>query len=144
MKGIKMNIENLEKIFNENYSVKQMISYFIITYENTEDKLNFNDLMHNLIINLIKTDKKDVFNIIDTNNIHDIDLYWKLTTKQLISYGYIIFSDFIMCNQRREAIEIIKDFNTIYKLYSPSNAEEFVKNKINKQEANLYIKVLNA
>lgn len=139
-----MNIENLEKIFNENYSVKQMISYFIITYENTEDKLNFNDLMHNLIINLIKTDKKDVFNIIDTNNIHDIDLYWKLTTKQLISYGYIIFSDFIMCNQRREAIEIIKDFNTIYKLYSPSNAEEFVKNKINKQEANLYIKVLNA
>lgn len=137
-----MEEKNLEKLFNKKYSVKQMVSYFIITYQNTENKLNFNEIMNNLIMKMIKVEEKKVLDMVDIKIIFDIDVYWKVTTNQIISYAYIIFNNLISNKPKNTITDIIKEFKSVYKIYSPSNAEEFVKNKINENETNLYIKTL--
>ena len=47
----------LEKLLNERYSAKQMVSYFIIGFKDTENKNEFEEIMNNVTTAIVNIDK---------------------------------------------------------------------------------------
>ena len=58
-----------------------------------------------------------------------------MTVDQLFYYGYIMFYNFSIRKQNVTLKDIQEEFVYLMKLYSPSNAEEFVENQIIKEES---------
>ncbi len=122
-----MKKSEIEKLTNKRYTIKQAIAYFIETYVNVEDKLNFKEIMNKLILNLIKIDEKEIMEKIE---VTDVEYFWSINVEQLISYAYIIFEKITNTKQEVEIRNIIEELKNAIKLYSPNNAEEFVENKM--------------
>ncbi len=117
----------LEKLLHERYSVKQMVSYFIIGFENTENKDRFDEIMNNITTIVVNIDKNKLVDLVDMELIEKIDLYWNLNVEQILSYAYIVFKNFIKANRIIEIKDIVNEFIVVAKLYSPENAVEQVK-----------------
>ncbi len=119
----------IDKLVNERYSIKQMIGYFIIGYNNTKDKENFNKILENIITTIIKVNKNKILDKIDVKLIENIEIYWNLTIEQVLCYGYIVFEYLMNSTQRISIKDIVNEFNIISKIYSPDNAIEYVNKK---------------
>ncbi len=119
----------IDKLVNERYSVKQMIGYFIIGYNDTTDKENFNKILENIITTIIKVNKNKILDKIDVKLIENIEIYWNLTIEQVLCYGYIVFEYLMNSTQKISIKDIVNEFNIISKIYSPDNAIEYVNKK---------------
>lgn len=127
-----MNENMIEKLLTQRYSVKQMIGYFILGYENTNNKDNFSEILNNITSTLIKIDKKRLVDMIDSKFIESIDLYWSLNAEQVLCYAYLVFKYLIKSKRHIEIQNIISEFMTVSKIYSPDNAVEYIKEKMKK------------
>lgn len=121
--------EEINKLMNKKYTVKQAVAYFIESYVNVEEKLNFKKIMNKLILTLIQIDEKG---IVETIKVPEIDYYWTITVEQLISYAYIIFEKLTNTKRKIDIRDIIEEFKSTIKLYSPNNAEEYVNRELEK------------
>lgn len=119
----------IDKLVNERYSIKQMIGYFIIGYNDTTDKENFNKILENIITTIIKVNKNKILDKIDVKLIENIEIYWNLTIEQVLCYGYIVFEYLMNSTQKISIKDIVNEFNIISKIYSPDNAIEYVNKK---------------
>ena len=119
----------LEKLLNEIYSAKQMVSYFIIGFKDTENKNEFEEIMKNVTTAIVNIDKNKLLNLVDSVFIEEIDLYWNLTVEQMLSYAYIVFNNLMRANRIIEIKDIVSQFLVVAKLYSPDNAVEYVRKK---------------
>ena len=122
--------EELEKLASKKYTVKQAIAYYIISYVDTKNKVDLKELINSLMHKIMRIDEKKILEMIDKEKISNIDYQWMLTAEQVLAYGYIIFNNVAMARQIIKPNDIKKEFESIVKLYSPSNAEEFVKRKL--------------
>lgn len=123
-----MNDKIIEKLVNERYSVKQMIAYFIVGYLNTKGKKEFKEILNSILFQIINVNKTEILKIISVKNIADIDIYWSLTAEQMLCYAYIVFENLMKGNQKIQIQDIKNEFIVLAKLYSPSNAVEYVTN----------------
>ena len=106
-----------------------MIGYFIIGYNDTTDKENFNKILENIITTIIKVNKNKILDKIDVKLIENIEIYWNLTIEQVLCYGYIVFEYLMNSTQKISIKDIVNEFNIISKIYSPDNAIEYVNKK---------------
>ncbi len=120
----------LEKLLNERYSAKQMVSYFIIGFKDTENKNEFEEIMNNVTTAIVNIDKNKLVDLVDSVFIEEIDLYWNLTVEQMLSYAYIVFNNLMRANRVIEIKDIVSQFLVVAKLYSPDNAVEYVRKKL--------------
>ena len=120
----------LEKLLNERYSAKQMVSYFIIGFKDTENKNEFEEIMNNVTTAIVNIDKNKLVDLVDSVFIEEIDLYWNLTVEQMLSYAYIFFNNLMRANRVIEIKDIVSQFLVVAKLYSPDNAVEYVRKKL--------------
>lgn len=123
-----MDEKIVQKLISERYSVKQMIAYFIVGYLNTEDKEEFKNILNSISSQIIKIDKTEILKMIRVKYIEDIDIYWRLTAEQMLCYAYIVFESLMKENRKIRIQDIKNEFIVLSKLYSPSNAVEYVKN----------------
>lgn len=119
----------LEKLLHERYSVKQMIGYFIIGFKETENKDKFEEIINNVTTVVVNIDKNKLVDLVNTEVIEKVDLYWNLTVEQMLSYAYIVFTNLMKFNRNIELKDITSEFLVVAKLYSPDNAVEYVRNK---------------
>lgn len=119
----------IEKLLHERYSVKQMISYFIIGFKDTENKDKFDEIMNNVTTIIVNIDKNKLVDLVDIEFIEKIDLYWNLNIEQILSYSYIVFKNLMKSNRTIELKDIVSEFLVVAKLYSPDNAVEYVEKK---------------
>ena len=123
-----MNDKIIEKLLNERYSVKQMIAYFIVGYLNTKDKEELKEVLNSISSQIIKINKTEILKMISVKYIEDIDIYWRLSAEQMLCYAYIVFENLMKANQKIQVQDIKNEFIALAKLYSPSNAVEYLEN----------------
>ena len=123
-----MDEKIVQKLISQRYSVKQMIAYFIFGYLNTEDKEEFKNILNSISSQIIKIDKTEILKMIRVKYIEDIDIYWRLTAEQMLCYAYIVFESLMKENRKIRIHDIKNEFIVLSKLYSPSNAVEYVEN----------------
>ena len=119
----------IDKLLYERYSVKQMIGYFIVGYDNTTDKNDFNKILDNITRAIVSVNKSKILDIIDAKFIENIESYWNLTIEQVLCYGYIVFEYLMNSTQKIKSKDIVNEFNIIAKIYSPDNAVEYANKK---------------
>lgn len=125
-------IEDLKKIENKRYSVKQALAYYIVSFNNSEEK-DFESLMKKLIeVLLDMPNENKVLEQINSELLVEIKNYWTLTLDQLTAYGCIVFHNLAFKNQQFSEKDILQEFIYTMRLHSPSNAEEFVNEKLKK------------
>lgn len=123
-----MNDKIIEKLLNERYSVKQMIAYFIVGYLKAEDKEELKEVLNSISSQIIKINKTEILKMISVKYIEDIDVYWRLSAEQMLCYAYIVFGNLMKANQKIQIQDIKNEFIALAKIYSPSNAIEYVEN----------------
>lgn len=123
-----MNDKIIEKLVNERYSVKQMIAYFIVGYLNAKNKGEFKEILNSILSQIINVNKTEILKMISAKHIVDIDICWKLNAEQMLCYAYIIFENLMKANQKIQIQDIKNEFIVLAKIYSPSNAVEYVEN----------------
>lgn len=122
--------EKIEKLASKKYTVKQAIAYYVISYIDTENKLNLRELISNLMNKIIRIDEKKILEMREAKIIEKTKYQWILTADQVLSYGYIIFNNLAMARQTIRPKDITKEFESVVKLYSPNNAEEFLEKEL--------------
>lgn len=127
-------IEDLKKIENKRYSVKQALAYYIVSFNNSKKK-DFESIMKMLIENLIDMpDENKVLEQTKSDLIVKITKYWSLTVDQVVSYAHILFYNLTFAEQKFTEKDILSEFTFVMRLYSPSNAEEFVERQIERMK----------
>ena len=124
-----MKKKEIEKLLNKQYSVKQMIAYFIVGFENASDKQDMKGILNSIAETIVKVENTKVLDMIDIQTISKVDYYWNLNVEQVLSYGYLIFERLLKAKQIINVEDIMKEFLVIVKLYSADNAVECVDNK---------------
>ena len=122
--------EEIEKLVNKKYTVKQAIAYYVISYIDTENKLDLRELISNLMNKIMRIDEKKILEMREAKIIEETKYQWILTSDQVLSYGYIIFNNLTMARQTIRPKDITKEFESVVKLYSPNNAEEFLEREL--------------
>lgn len=131
-------MKEISKIENERYSVKQAISYYIISYRNTEKKTDFKSIMSELLIKLLEIPEQDeVLVQVNIDILEKIKAYWTLNLDQVVSYAYIVFHNLTFTSQTFTENEIVSECKYVMQLYSPNNAEEFVERQIKRNNGKL-------
>lgn len=126
-------IEDLKKIENKKYSVKQALAYYIVSFNKVKEK-EFESIIKNLIETLIDMpDENKVLEQIDTDLLAEVENYWTLTVDQVVSYAYIMFYNLTFAGQSFIDKDILEEFIFIMRLYSPNSAEEFVERQMERK-----------
>lgn len=126
-------IEDLKKIENKKYSVKQALAYYIVSFNKVKEK-EFESIIKNLIETLIDMpDENKVLEQIDTDLLAEVENYWTLTVDQVVSYAYIMFYNLTFAGQSFIDKDILGEFIFIMRLYSPNSAEEFVERQMERK-----------
>lgn len=112
----------LEKLLQEKYSIKQMIGYFIVGYNNAEDKSDCNKILNSITTSIIEIDKNKLLDMIDRKYIEGIDLFWRVNVEQMLAYAYIVFRNLFRYDKEILIEDIIEEFKQTSKLESPNNA----------------------
>lgn len=124
-----MELKEYKEINNRRYSPKEALAHFIISAENVNNK-DIESLQGSLEqIFMQNLGNKNILEKIDIKLFEKIINYWSLTLNQAMSYGYIIFSNLIFEDKKFTPEQITDMFGYVMRLYSPDNAEEFVRNK---------------
>lgn len=124
-------MKEINKIENKRYSVKQAISYYIVSYRSSDKKTDFRNIMSELLIKLLEIPEQDeVLDRVSIDTLEKIKLYWSLNLDQLVSYAYIVFHNLTFTNQEFTENDIVSESIYVMQLYSPNNAEEFVERQM--------------
>lgn len=124
--------EDLRKIENKKYTVKQALAYYIVSFNNSKEN-DFENLMKKLIEVLIDMPNENkILEQINAELLVEIKNYWTLTLDQVTAYGCIIFHNLSFKNQEFSENDILQEFIYTMRLHSPSNAEDFVNEKLKK------------
>ena len=120
-------MKKINTLENKKYSVKQAISYYIISYRNAEKKTDFKSIMSELLMTMLEIpEQNEVLKQVNPTVLEKINMYWSLDINQVVSYAYIIFRDLTLTNQTVSERIIVSECEYVMRLYSPNNAEEFV------------------
>lgn len=127
-------IEDLKKIENKRYSVKQALAYYIVSFKSAKEK-DFESIMKKLIETLIDMpDENKVLEQTRVDLIVEIKNYWSLTVDQVVSYAHILFYNLTFAGQKFTKKDILSEFIFVMRLYSPNNAEEFVERQMERMK----------
>lgn len=125
-----MNIEKYKKEKRRRYSPKETLAYFIVISKKANEK-SINNFQNYLSSELLyHLNDNDIIFEIDSNLLEKIINYWSLTRSQVVAYSYILFDNLIFENKDFSEENITDMFVYLMRLYSPSDAEEFVENKL--------------
>lgn len=124
-----MKKKEVEKLLDKRYSVKQMIAYFIVGFENVVDKEDMKGILNSIADTIVKVENTKILEMIDIQLVAVVDYYWNLNVEQVLSYGYLIFETLLKAKQIIRIEDIVKEFLVIVKLYSADNAVECVNKK---------------
>jgi hypothetical protein len=128
-----MNKEDIEKLAEEKYSIKEVVAYFLVGYKNAKDKKNFYEIIKSIIQCMIDIKPTKILEMIeDIELIADVILFWSINAEQMISYAYLLFKPLSHQNRKLKDEDIVSQFEVLTKLFSPDNAVEVVNEKINK------------
>lgn len=124
-----MELKEFEEIKNRRYSPKETLAYLIISVNKAKTKSmqNFVTILEEEIIKDIN--KSYYMDKIQRKSLEKIINYWSLSIDQVIAYGYIVFNSIAFEEKPLTEDKITDVFAYTMRLYSPDNAEEFVKNK---------------
>lgn len=124
-----MELKEFEEIKNRRYSPKETLAYLIISVKKAKTKSmqNFVTILKEEIIKDIN--KSYYMDKIRRELLEKIINYWSLSIEQVIAYGYIVFNNIAFEEKPLTEDKIADVFAYTMRLYSPDNAEEFVKNK---------------
>lgn len=129
-----MELNEYKQIKNRRYSPKEVLAHFIISNGDVVNK-EFKTLVASLENTFIKNiNNKTILEKVDIALLKKIENYWSLSIGQAIAYGMIVFHNLSFENKEFNEKEITDMFVYVMKLYSPSNAVEFVKTKYNNIE----------
>ena len=128
-KGIKNGRKNIREIITRKIFCKTNDRLFIIGFKETENKDKFEEIINNVTTVVVNIDKNKLVDLVNTEVIEKVDLYWNLTVEQMLSYAYIVFTNLMKFNRNIELKDITSEFLVVAKLYSPDNAVEYVRNK---------------
>lgn len=124
------NIEDSKIIENKKYSPKEALAYFVVSAKNVMNK-NLESHITSLKEELLKnTNNKQILENLKSESLEKIINYWSLSVKEVLSYGYIVFNNLLFEDKELTEREIADMFIYVMRIYSPRNAEEFARNKI--------------
>lgn len=124
-----MKFKEYKEIKNRRYSPKEVLAHLVIIADNIVSK-NLESLTNSLEqVFIDNINNKNILEKLELNVLEKITNYWSLTLNQAMSYGYIVFNNLIFEEKEFTQEKIADMFVYVMRLYSPDNAEEFVKNK---------------
>ena len=128
-----MEINEYKKIKNKTYSPKEVLAHLVICKESITSK-DFKSIMVSLEDTFLKNiNNKKLFENLSMTSLRKIKNYWTLSVEQAIAYGIIVFYFLYFEDRNFNEREITDMFEYAMRLYSPDNAVDFVKNKLNKK-----------
>ena len=127
-----MELNEYKQIKNRRYSPKEVLAHFIISNGDVINK-EFKSMVASLENTFIKNiNNKTILEKVDIDLLKKIENYWSLSIGQAIAYGMIVFHNLSFENKEFNEKEITDMFVYVMRLYSPSNAVEFVREKFKK------------
>ena len=127
-----MELNEYKQIKNKRYSPKEVLAHFIISNGDVVNK-EFKSMVASLENTFIKNiNNKTILEKVDITLLKKIENYWSLSIGQAMAYGMIVFYNLGFENKEFNEKEITDMFVYVMRLYSPSNAVEFVKEKFKK------------
>lgn len=127
-----MELNEYKQIKNMRYSPKEVLAHFIISNGDVVNK-EFKSMVASLENTFIKNiNNRTILEKVDITLLKKIENYWSLSIGQAIAYGMIVFYNLGFENKEFNEKEITDMFVYVMRLYSPSNAVEFVKEKFKK------------
>lgn len=127
-----MEFNEYKQIKNKRYSPKEVLAHFIISNGDVVNK-EFKSRMASLENTFIKNiNNKTILEKVDITLLKKIENYWSLSIGQAMAYGMIVFYNLGFENKEFNEKEITDMFVYVMRLYSPSNAVEFVREKFKK------------
>lgn len=125
-----MKFKEYKEIKNRRYSPKEVLAHLVISSENIVNK-NVESLTNSLEQVFIENiSNQNILEKLELNVLEKITNYWSLTLNQAMSYGYIVFNNLIFEEKEFTQEKIADMFVYAMRLYSPDNAEDFVKSKL--------------
>lgn len=122
--------EDLKMIENKIYSPKEALGYFVVSSKNVINK-NLESYIISLKEELLKNiNNKQIIENLKLKNLERIINFWSLSAKEVLAYGYIVFQNLLFEGKEQIEEKITDMFIYVMRLYSPSNAEEFVERQI--------------
>lgn len=127
-----MELNEYKQIKNKRYSPKEVLAHFIISNGDVVNK-EFKSMVASLENTFIKNiNNKTILEKVDITLLKKIENYWSLSIGQAMAYGMIMFYNLGFENKEFNEKEITDMFVYVMRLYSPSNAVEFVREKFKK------------
>lgn len=127
-----MEFNEYKQIKNKRYSPKEVLAHFIISNGDVVNK-EFKSMVASLENTFIKNiNNKTILEKVDITLLKKIENYWSLSIGQAMAYGMIVFYNLGFENKEFNEKEITDMFVYVMRLYSPSNAVEFVREKFKK------------
>lgn len=127
-----MELNEYKQIKNKRYSPKEVLAHFIISNGDVVNK-EFKSMVASLENTFIKNiNNKTILEKVDITLLKKIENYWSLSIGQAMAYGMIVFYNLGFENKEFNEKEITDMFVYVMRLYSPSNAVEFVREKFKK------------
>jgi len=118
------NFEDLKIIENKKYSPKEALAYFVVSAKNVMNK-NLESYMTSLKEELLKnSNNKQILENLKLESLEKVINYWSLSVKEVLSYGYIVFSNLLFENKELTERKIADMFIYVMRIYSPSNVIE--------------------
>lgn len=105
------------------YTNKEMLGYFIITYRRVKENLkstnnNLDDYIRYLIENIENIERKSILDNIDSKEIEKFPFHHSINNEELLSYAIVVFYILINSNKNFNEKDIIIQLEIEMKLYS--------------------------
>lgn len=123
--------EDFNKIANQRYSVKEAFAYFIAGFRTIKDG-DYRDVLIEVVQKLIDIPNKSVvLEQLNGYGLNKIKNSWSLELEQVMAYAFIVFDILVKTGQKFCENDILSMFICMMRLYSPTNAVDFIDNKFN-------------
>lgn len=133
---MKQNIEKeKERLMNKKFTIKEMLSYFYVSYKKCKNKMNIADILATLTVELMDTEETEIVELVDKTTFNNVDLQWTLFTNEVYAYAFVMFDSCIMYKQEMNLEKLGEIFLDVARVYSPSNAIEYMQTKL-KEDTN--------
>lgn len=108
-----------DKIFNNTeYTTKQAICYFIMSYRNLKEskELNLCNWIKELI-NIIEFTEENVLEKVDSNIYVEFPFYHSLNIEEILSFALVVFYRLLSANNTILEKDIVEELKFIMRLY---------------------------
>lgn len=119
-----MDMRKFDGLKKYKYTPKEAFGYFVRCYKSARN-FDFENIIFSLENELWNYDKL-ILNGINANFLTEIKNYWSLSANEVFAYGFLVFRNLNFEGKKITEDSILNEFNYIMRLYSPSNAVEFL------------------